>query len=149
MAIQNKMRGILGLFLSLVIALVISPRTIKNIYDTILGRLVLIGIIVFFTIHNVTLGLLVALIVIISSNMFLFEGVENMPVNAKEQMPVTAKELDMVKKKKIGDGDGVDPITIQESIKPVPSNNLTIPNTSSSEDVAPTPTSTKLPQTPI
>jgi hypothetical protein len=147
MAIQNKMRGILGLFLSLVIALVISPRTIKNIYDTILGRLVLIGIIVFFTIHNVTLGLLVALIVIISSNMFLFEGVENMPVNAKEQIPVTAKELDIGEKKKIG--DGVDPITIQESIKPVPSNNLTIPNTSSSDDVAPTPTSTKLPQTPI
>lgn len=143
MAIQNKMRGILGLFLSLVIALVISPRTIKNIYDTILGRLVLIGIIVFFTIYNVTLGLLVALIVIISSNMFLFEGVENMPVNAKE--------LDIGEKKKIGDGDGdgVDPITIQESIKPVPSKNLTIPNTSSSEDVAPTPTSTKLPQTPI
>ena len=139
----KKMHGILGLFLVLVIVLVISPKTIKNVYDTILGRFTLIGIIVFFTIHNVTLGLLVALIVIISSNMFLFEGHENMPViDGTKNVVIDSKYVKHAKDakdvkdvhKKVDEG-GVDKITIQESIKSTDSKSLPVPTGTSSEDV--------------
>lgn len=73
-----KKCGILGLFLSLLIILIIDPRVIYNIYNNILGRIILIVVVIFFTINNVTLGLLAALCLIIASNMFFTEGLENM-----------------------------------------------------------------------
>jgi hypothetical protein len=73
-----KKFGVLGLFLMLVIILMINPLLIYNIYDNILGRVILIIIIIFFTIHNVTLGLLAVLCLIIASNMYFIEGLENM-----------------------------------------------------------------------
>ena len=83
-----KTFGILGLFLLLVIILVVNPRVIHTIYSNILGRVVLIGFIIFLTMNNMTLGLLAALCLIIASNMFftqgsynLFEGLENINTN--------------------------------------------------------------------
>ena len=73
-----KKCGLLGLFMFLVITLMVKPRIIYDIYDNILGRFVIIAIIIFLTTHNVTLGLLAALCLIISSNMFFTEGLENM-----------------------------------------------------------------------
>ena len=70
--------GILGLFLLLVIILVLKPRVILNIYNNILGRLLLIGLVLFFTTYNVALGLLAALCLIIVSNMFFMEGLTNL-----------------------------------------------------------------------
>ena len=67
--------GILGLFLLLVAFLVLKPRVILNIYNNILGRVLLIGLVLFFTTCNVALGLLSALCLIIVSNMFFMEGV--------------------------------------------------------------------------
>lgn len=79
-----KTFGILGLFLLLVIILIINPRVIHSAYNNILGRIILIGIIIFFSMNNVTLGLFAALCLIIASDMFfiqgsynLFEGLEN------------------------------------------------------------------------
>jgi hypothetical protein len=69
-----KKHGILGLFLLLVVILVLKPRIILNMYDNILGRVVLIGIVVFFTTCNVALGLLAALCLIIISNIFSIVG---------------------------------------------------------------------------
>lgn len=151
MGFINKIHGVQGLFLLLVLVLVISPKTIKNVYDTILGRLVLICIIVFFTIHNATLGLLVALIVIISSNLFLFEGIENMPTtdgtinvvtDAKDAKDDKYKNM-VTKIKAIVDEDGVDKITIQDSVRSKDSKTLPISNPSS-DDVAPTDTATNM-----
>lgn len=70
-----KKYGILGLFLLLVAILVVKPRVILNIYNNILGRVLLIGIVLYFTTCNVALGLLAALCLIIVSNMFFMEGV--------------------------------------------------------------------------
>jgi hypothetical protein len=69
-----KKHGILGLFLLLVVILVLKPGIILNMYDNILGRVVLIGIVVFFTTCNVALGLLAALCFIIISNVFFMVG---------------------------------------------------------------------------
>ena len=73
-----KMHGILGLFLLLVIILMLKPRVLFNLYNNILGRVVLIGVVLFFTTCNITLGLLAALCLIIVSNMFFMEGLTNL-----------------------------------------------------------------------
>jgi hypothetical protein len=70
-----KKHGILGLFLLLVVILVLKPRIILNMYNNILGRVLLIGLVLFFTTCNVALGLLAALCLIIVSNMFFMGGV--------------------------------------------------------------------------
>jgi hypothetical protein len=76
----NK-HGILGLFILLVIILMLKPRVIFNLHNNILGRVVLIGVVLFFTMNNVTLGLLTALCLIIASNMFFMEGLTNLSGN--------------------------------------------------------------------
>jgi hypothetical protein len=82
MSITTKTMG--ALFAALAIILAVSPRYIYNIYSTILGRILLIGIVVFFSMNNITLGLLAALAIIAASNQFgsfsqgsIFEGMEN------------------------------------------------------------------------
>jgi hypothetical protein len=71
------MHGLGFLFTMLVVVLIVSPRSINNMYNNILGRVGLIALIIFFAIHNVTLGLLVALCIIVASNMYMFEGFDN------------------------------------------------------------------------
>ena len=78
-----KKHGILGLFLLVIITLIVKPRMLFNLYDNILGRVVLICVVLFFTMFNVTLGLLTALCLIIASNMFFMEGLTNLNSNEK------------------------------------------------------------------
>jgi hypothetical protein len=75
-----KTKSIVALFVALSIILAIQPRMIYDLYNTLLGRLVIIVVIVFFAMHNVTLGLLVVLALIIVSNKFttFTEGLETM-----------------------------------------------------------------------
>jgi len=81
-----KTQSIGALFVALVIILAVNPKIVNNIYGTILGRLFLICIVIFFAINNTTLGLLVALAIITASNQFgsfveaslpMVEGMEN------------------------------------------------------------------------
>jgi hypothetical protein len=78
-----KKHGVLALFLLLIVILVLKPRVIFNLYNNILGRLFLIGVIVFFTTCNVVLGLLVGLCLIIVSNLFFTEGMDNLNTDSK------------------------------------------------------------------
>jgi len=73
----TKMQGSLGLFVLLVIILMVKPIIYNNMYNNVLGRLVLIFILLFFATTNVTLGLLVALIMIIGTNISFVEGFES------------------------------------------------------------------------
>ena len=72
----TKMQGVLGLFTLLIIILITNPGFYNNMYNNVLGRVVLIAILIFFATNNVTLGLLVALIIIIGTNMYFIEGLE-------------------------------------------------------------------------
>jgi hypothetical protein len=74
----TKMQGVLGLFILLVIILITNPGFYNNMYNNVLGRVVLIAILIFFATNNVTLGLLVALIIIIGTNMYFIEGMDTM-----------------------------------------------------------------------
>jgi hypothetical protein len=72
----TSMQSCLGLFMILVVILLVNPGFYNNMYNNILGRLLIIILIIFFAMNNVTLGLLVALIIIIGTNMYFTEGLE-------------------------------------------------------------------------
>ena len=73
----NKKHCLCLIFAVLVIVLIVSPRYINQMYNNILGRVGLIALIIYCAMNNVTLGLLVALCIIIATNMYMFEGFDN------------------------------------------------------------------------
>jgi hypothetical protein len=72
-------KGALGLFFLLVATLFISPRVLYNLYDNILGKIVLLAVVAFLAKHNVTLGLLgvLCLIIVLAKYDVLIEGMDN------------------------------------------------------------------------
>jgi hypothetical protein len=108
-----KKYGIVCLFLLLVVALILKPRVLFNLYRNILGRVVLIGVVLFFTMFNVTLGLLAALCLIIASNMFFMEGFDNVTIgddnadgSSSDGTVVSVETKDKVKAKATTTKDG-------------------------------------------
>jgi len=87
----TKMQGVLGLFILLVIILITNPGFYNNMYNNVLGRVVLIAILIFFATNNVTLGLLVALIIIIGTNIYFIEGMDTMAGEGVTGEGVTSK----------------------------------------------------------
>ena len=146
-----KNYGIAGLFLLLVATLIVKPRVFYNLYNHILGRVLLIGVVIFFTLCNVTLGLLAALCLIVASNMFLIEGLDNLHsstgttigddnalTSSDAKLTVTTKAESKDKDgQKINelDAQGVDRQTIHETIQAKSSKIF------NSEDVKPSETS--------
>ena len=65
-----KSQSMVALFLALVVSLALNPTIIHNIYGNVLGRIVLICVVIFFSINNTTLGLLVVLVIIAALNQF-------------------------------------------------------------------------------
>jgi hypothetical protein len=86
-----QIKGSLAILLGMVLILAINPRMIYSIYDTILGRLVLIGIVLFLSMNSTTLGLLATLVIIISLNQFstFVEGMENATTIGDDNVPNT------------------------------------------------------------
>ena len=74
-----KTNCIISLFAGLAIILAINPKVINNVYNNVFGRIVLLAVIIFLSMNNVTLGLLVALVLIIVLNEYsaFAEGMEN------------------------------------------------------------------------
>lgn len=66
--ISNKTIG--ALFVVLIIILAINPESVHKLYKNIYGRLFLVSIVVFFSMKNITLGLLVSLGIISALNQF-------------------------------------------------------------------------------
>jgi len=143
---MQKIQFLIGLFVLIVVVLVLNPRVINDIHKTILGRIMLIGLVIFFTAHNTTLGLLVALCLIIAINMFFMEGMlvegartigeDNItPDSTEPKIKVSTTAL----KDEEEDKDvGVDKQTVHESIQPVESAAIPVNKSDfSSTDVAP------------
>ena len=77
MRLDNQTMGVL--FLVVIIILAVIPKIVHQFYNTILGRVLLISIVIYFTMNNMTLGLITALVIITASNQFgsFVEGMEN------------------------------------------------------------------------
>lgn len=149
MSVKNQSIGVL--FVVLVIILAVNPKTVNNIYSSILGRLFLIGVIIFFAMHNTTLGLLVALAVITALNQYgsFTEGMENATIGDDNvdatggQIVLTKSAVENAKKKisdlkqDISDGtSGIDKEDIKMAIMSKDSKTIPVdPNMTSSEEV--------------
>lgn len=105
-----KHNSIVALFFTLVLILVIKPNFIYRINSSILGRLFLICLLVFFAMYNVTLALLTVFIIIILLNKYdnFVEGMDNIETPdtiGEENVPITGKQQvltkDAVKKDEI------------------------------------------------
>jgi hypothetical protein len=82
------------LFVVLLIILAANPKLVSNIYySSLLGRFLLVSIVVFFTMCNTTLGLLVALVIIMGLNQFRFflEGMDNN--NSSSQLSMSTNTI--------------------------------------------------------
>jgi hypothetical protein len=157
MGMRTKTIG--ALFIALAIILAVKPILIHNAYHSILGRLILIALVIFFSMNNVTLGLLVALVIIAASNQFspLVEGMESGTTIGEDNTDVKGGQVvltgDAVKKiqeltpqqeqNKMSDlkakinAAGVDLEAIKNTIKSKDSKTIPIdPSTKTSEEVS-------------
>jgi hypothetical protein len=93
-----KFQSIGALFVALVIILAINPTIVHNMYSSILGRLFLILIVIFFSINNITLGLLIVLTIITALNQYgsFVEGMENTTIDtSKTQENISKKKSEL------------------------------------------------------
>ena len=90
-----KIQSIGALFVALVIILAINPTIVHNMYSSILGRLFLILIVIFFAMNNLTLGLLMVLTIITALNQYgsFVEGMENKTIDKEENISKKKSEL--------------------------------------------------------
>ena len=131
----NKTHGMFFLFVLLILVLVIKPSVVKNMYNSFLGRLLLVSIVIFFAMNNMTLGLLSALVFIIFSNMICFkEGLDNMDSTTTDTDSSTKA---VINKNQEDKEPPIDLETIKNSIQSKSSASLPTARPESSEDVAP------------
>ncbi len=101
----------LALFILLVLVVFVNPQWATNLYSTILGRLILVVVLTYFAMSNVTLALIVALVMIIGFNnfytnqMYGIEGfsneveaneVEANKLKEKKQQPTSTEGIELV-----------------------------------------------------
>ena len=133
MSKMTKMSMLSGLLFVLFLILVIQPSFLNNLYSTILGRIALIVVVLFFAMNNVTLGLLSALIIIISSNMFFMEGLETMDHTTTPTTTMPSADKIQEVKDKVKEATGVDLETIKDTIQSKASATLPVASTANNE----------------
>lgn len=137
---------LVGLFLVLVLILFVTPSLLRNLYSNSLGRMSLILVVLFFAMHNITLGLFSALIVIIAANMFISEGLDNMdtttitPVRNAIKEKVDANQVNQTNQVNTTPTSGIDLETIKNSIQSQASSSLPTNPPTSTENVSPSST---------
>jgi hypothetical protein len=132
---MQKIQVLFGLFILILIVMFMNPRIINDVNKSVLGRIALIGLVIYFTCHNTTLGLLVALCLIIAINMFVMEGIDETLAPEVEEEEEKSVTMTMPMEE---EEEGVDTQTAYESIQPVESNTIPVSkDTFSSVDVAP------------
>ena len=135
MKIKSQIMG--ALFLALVVILALKPKIINNIYDNLLGRLVLICVVIFVSMNNVTLGLLVVLVIITALNQFgsFTEGFESNGQSVIRAVQMNLNNPNIIKE------DSISSINLQDlrnTTMPKDSNTIQVDkNMNRSEEVDP------------
>lgn len=135
MSKMSSKNAIVVLFFMFVLILFVEPNLLPRIYSSILGRFVLILLVLFFAMNNVTLGLLSALFIIITSNMYVREGLDNMTDSADTTTSETVADVKEKKSTTPPLTDSVDLETIKNSIQSKDSSSLPITKPVSTDDV--------------
>jgi hypothetical protein len=145
-----KSQSIGALFLALVVILALNPKIINNIYENVLGRIFLICVVIFFSINNATLGLLVVLVIITALNQFgsFTEGFEPnqgekegqsvLTKGVKLNMNKLKKKISNLKEEKEDGTTGVNLQDLRNTTMAKDSNTIQVDkNMNSSEEVSP------------
>jgi len=150
-----KTQEVMGLFVLLVALLFLSSKQqVQLFFHSFLGRIVVVSLVALFASHNILLGISAVLVVlcIVQTNMksFIIEGLttaENVELTDEQKATIKQKQDTLAQKvaetseklKTETDSiSGVDRESISEAIKAKPSNELPVPNSTSSDDVSPT-----------
>ena len=130
-----KTKSMLGLLIFLIGIIIINPVAINNLYNNILGRTLIIVLLVYVSMNNKIIGLLVILLIIGCLNLYTYEGFENNSEDKKIKVLTndSSKEMNSEKlKEKIQEKKdelnekGVDKETIKTSIQSLDSNTIPI-----------------------
>lgn len=105
------------LFLPIIV--ILFPYQVIQIYNTILGRIFLIALIVLITLENTHLGIIFVLVLIVTLRMFYRENFENKMETEKEK----EEEEEQNNEKQ---NNGIDIQSIEENIRPSSSKELPI-----------------------
>lgn len=147
---MDQMNIMFALFLLLVVTVYIHPSMVKKLNHTILGRLIIVAIIVYFSAHNTTAGILATLVIICAMQRYIYqEGFDDASKNTNatntnnttvENVGADSLEQDsMIDKSKVEDlkikmNATTDQLTSQEEIQSVNSNSLPTPPSSGNDN---------------
>jgi hypothetical protein len=136
---MDQMNVMFALFVLLAAVACLHPEMVKKLNHTVLGRLIIVAIIVYFSLHNMTVGILAALVIICVMQSYVyqegFEGgaTDSMPTVSTASLEI-ASQIDQPKvdelKKKIEEAkmNTPDQLATQEQMKPVASIAVTPPS---------------------
>jgi hypothetical protein len=146
---MDQMNVMFALFLLLVAVVCIHPDMIKKLNHTVLGRLIIVAIIVYFSVHNTTVGILAALVIICVMQTYVYqEGFDGAGAVTDASVSTTSdssvdSQIDQSKveelKKKIEAAkmNVPDQLATQEQMQPVASTPTTPPMGDNGDDVVP------------
>lgn len=148
---MTKQNTLFFLLILMILVLFVNPSVFRDMYLSILGRLFLIVVVIYFSSNNTLFGLLAVLLITIGSDMLIrngmLEGMETMTVttSAGTTPPITPESTINDLKQKVDEtvsadnvGGGLDLETAKESIKPKQSSTIPINRELfSSDDVVP------------
>ncbi len=136
----SKTKIIVALNIFLVIVLAIKPELVNDMYSSILGRLVLLGTVIFFSMNNFTLGLLVALVIISGLNQYgsFVEGMDNIGDDVSGEKGtkeiITASKEKKLSELKEENAEGIDKEDIKNAIMSKDSKTIPVDKSMTSSD---------------
>lgn len=145
---MSKQHTMFALLILLILVLFVNPEVFRNLYLSVLGRLLLVGVVIFFASNNLLFGLVSVLIITIGSDMLIrngmMEGLENINVTTSSQTTQVTPDSTISEIKQANDeapanvSGGLDLETIKDAIKPKQSSSIPVSkDTFTSDDVTP------------
>ena len=142
---MDQINVMFALFILLVAVVYVHPSMIKKLNHTVLGRIILVAIIVYFSVHNTTAGILAALVIICVMQTYIYqEGLDGTGVptvtaaSLEKDSQIDQTKVDELKKKiEAAKTNTPDQLATQEQMKPVASTASTPLPTSDGDNVAP------------
>jgi hypothetical protein len=140
---MDQMNVMFALFLLLVTIVCVNPDMVKKLNHTVLGRLIIVAMVVYFSVHNTTVGILAALVIICVMQTYVyqegFDGTGDVNPTAStgslDDKIDQSKVEDLKKKIEVAKTNTPDQLTTEQQMQPVASKTVTTPLPTSDGDV--------------
>lgn len=159
---MNQTQTMIALFVLLVAIVYVHPSMVKKLNHSVLGRVILVAVVVYFSVHNTTAGILAALVIICTMQTYIYqEGFDGTgsttnatasgdptvkndsglgsPLSSLEKVSkIDQSKVDDLKNKiEAAKTNAADQLTTQQQMQPVNSKATPTPTGGSSDDVMP------------